>query len=388
MKSIVTLIFIFSLNLYANELNITAACRGQYDLIQRATYVSSTTDYILSENIFTARNIKGSTSDSYCKYLTNEARVWDIINPAPTATMNDLIRYTCSQNEVKCADDPLSTMKAKYEEARSKLSVNDQRSMPPTDHFFDKVLTAGKFYDNEGKVVTLPRKLALTVMKEESQGELFSLNQYDYSLGLFGIRRATRIVKIQNGIVAGILPRGNDYHKLRTIDKYSLYNPINNFVKFVQIFQGKYLKFQQVFDGINRPLNFNKINIGERFKFVLAALQVGDENIIKAYDRLLSYNIAQNCNPCESFRKSAGVCQNIIKTCSNPHPNKCGKTLVENFDHIIRMANFTGQESNLDYQEYMSCTREQLFGNDSIGPCTLAYTKARVNKVLAGASCY
>ncbi len=389
----ITLFFVIlgtliSINLYANQLDITAACRGHYDQIERASFVGNSTDYILSDNIFTARNIKGSTSDSYCKYLTNEAQLWNQVNPGPTATIKDLIAYRCSLNEVRCADDPLSSLKARYEKSRSQVSANNLQFVPPADDYFEKVLRSGRFYDNAGKVITLPRKLVLSVMNEESQGVIKNLNQEDFALGLFGIKRASRMVTVQNGIVTGLYPSGNDYHKYQNLDKFSLYNPMNNFIKYVQIFQGKYLKFQQTLNGVDRPLNFDKIETAEKIKFVVAALEIGADNLIKGYDRLLAYNQAQNCNPCEVFRKSGNTCQNIVKVCSNPHPNRCGKTLPENFDHIIRMTNFTGQEGNLDYQEHMSCVRDQLFGGDSMGPCNLARVKAKVNKILAGTTCY
>ena len=369
------------------DTNILDACNGRLDQIDAKTTVNNPADYVLSNNIYTSRNVKNSTADYYCKTLT-QAGKWNEVSNSDRATISDIINYRCHQNSYTCDIDIEGRLKEKYTTARKKITnANNLKDIPTADVFFNQMLKSAAFYDTNGAIKVIPKHVLLAVIHEVSKGDMLYLDQYDYALGLFGIKRATRMVKMEKNIVAGMQSKGNDYHKYRNLDRYSLYNPVNNLLKFIQGMQAKYLKFQQTFDGSNKPLKFDSLPDTDKFKMILTAYEIGDSNIIKAYDRLLAFNKAMNCNPCSTFTRQGNSCQTIAKECSNPHPDRCGKTLPETFDHIIRFANFTGQENNADFNKYFSCTQEQLMGSDSTGPCNLGKTRAKVSRIIAGAVC-
>lgn len=375
-------------HLQGTAANIGASCRGENDDINQQVIVNDPSDYIMSSHVFEARNIRNSTSDAYCKHLTNTKRVWNQVGNGPRATIQDLINYQCSQNTYSCSSNLEGELRDQYSKDRASITnQNVLRDFPTEDQFFGGHLLNARFYDTNGVVKKIPKELLIAVMHEESQGKVFDMDDYDYGLGLFNIRRATRMVRKNNGIVSGIYSQGNDYHKYRNADKFSLYNPINNLAKFTQVVQGKYLKFQQTFNGQGGRLDFDSLSEEEKYKFILTAIQVGDGNVIKAYDRLQSFNTAMNCNSCDAFKKQGSRCGTIRTSCSSQPSNKCGKTLPVKFDVMIRFSNFTGQESSPEYQENFSCLKNGMLGRDSNGPCNLALTKAKTYRIMAGYKC-
>lgn len=376
-------------HLQGTATNISASCRGDNDDINQRVIVNGPTDYILSSHIFEARNIRNSTADAYCKHLTNTKRVWNDVGSGSRASIQDLINYQCSQNAYNCSSDLEGKLRDQYNQDREGVTnQNDLREFPTEDEFFGNMLSNARFYDTNGEIKQIPKELLVAVLHEESSGKVFDLDDYDYGLGLFNIRRATRKVRTDsNGIITGIYARGNDYHKYRNTDRNSLYNPKNNLKKFIQIFQGKYLKFQQTLNGANGKLDFNALSDQEKYKFILTSIQVGDGNVIKAYDRLTAFNSAQNCNSCNAFKKQGSSCGTIRTSCSSQPANKCGQTLPIKFDVMIRFSNFTGQDSSPEFQENFYCAKTRLMGNDSNGPCNLALTKAKTYRIMAGYKC-
>jgi hypothetical protein len=370
------------------DINIMDLCKGSLNNIESKSTISNPADYVLSNNIYTIRNIKNSTADAYCKHLTN-SNLWDKVSQNNTATIQDLIDFQCNTNSYTCDTDIESILREKYQAERDKITKNNIReTFPTTEEFFDKVLNSARFYDTNGDIKQIPRNILLAAMYENSRGNIFNLDEYDYGVGLFGIKRATRIVRIHENVVSGIMSKGNDYHKIRILDKYSLYHPMNNLLKFIQGIQGKYLKFQQTFNGREKPLTFDSLSDTDKFKFVLMAYEIGDGNLIKAYDRLLAFNKAMNCNSCATFVSQTNGCQTIKKECSNPHPDRCAKTLPETFDNIVRFLNFTGQETNPEYKTHFACIHDQVIGtSDSAGPCSAGQARAKVFRIIAGATC-
>ena len=308
------------------------------------------------------------------------------------ASIQDLINYQCSKNTYNCSSNLEGKLREQYSKDRASITnQNILRVFPSEDKFFGEQLSNARFYDTNGAIKKIPRELLLAVMYEESQGKVKDMDKYDFGIGLFNIRRATRRVRMNNGIVESIYGRGDDYHKYLISDKfadeYSLYNPRNNLIKFTQVVQGKYLKFQQTFNGLNGRLDFDSLEEEEKYKFILTALQVGDGNVIKAYDRLQSFNTAMNCNSCDAFKKQGSRCGAINRSCTSEPSNKCGKTLPIKFDVMIRFSNFTGQDSNPEYRENFSCLKNRIFGRDYNGPCNLALTKSKTSRIMAGYKC-
>ncbi|MCO4794985.1 MAG: hypothetical protein KC493_14815 [Bacteriovoracaceae bacterium] len=373
----------------SNTTNVLNSCRGDNDSIGNSPIsVNNPNDFILSSNVFNARNIKNSTSDAYCRHIKNKGK-WSEIGNSNKASIQDLINYQCSQNAYSCSDNVENQLREDYKAAREGISSRYKNFVSEEDKFFDEELNNAKFKDATGTVKTIPKSLLLAILKEESQGKIFNTDPYDYGMGLFNIRRAKRLVREdENGVVIGIYGRGQDYQtNSRYPDLLSLYNPSNNLLKFTQLFQSKYIKFQQTFNGANGSLDFNSLSEDEKNKFILAALQSGEANVITSYKRLQMFNKAMNCNSCETMKKNSSSCSNIALSCRNSPSNKCGKVLPEKFDVMIRFSNFTGMGSNQVFANNMSCLRGQHFGNDTNGPCNLALTKAKTYRIIAGSKC-
>ncbi|TNF00550.1 MAG: hypothetical protein EP326_06355 [Deltaproteobacteria bacterium] len=387
--------------------NVGATCRGENDNFEKSVIVNNPADYILSKNVLEARNIKNGRFDSYCKYIGTNNK-WNQVNSGSRATVQDLINYQCSQNSFSCSDNLerklRDTYQEQYEKEIAKIRSTENRSrtdfrgrtasenFPDADKFFDQHLSNAKFYDANGGIVKIPKELLVAIMHEESKGVVYHRDPYDWGLGLFSVRRATRNVQVDPNTGAVIEAPGAGNLADENLNKEnSLYSPIHNLEKFIHVFQLKYNDFQAAFNGANGSLNFSSLSKQEQFKFVLTSLQMGSGNIFKSYDRMVSFNKAMNCNSCEAFKKQGSSCGTLRTSCSAPVANKCGKTVPENFDILIRFSNFTAHESNPEFQEHFSCSKQKLWpgemGADSVGPCNLALTKSKTYRIMAGYQC-
>ena len=116
-------------NVFASFVEKT--CRGENDNLNRVFYVSSATDYILSNNIFSARNIKNGRFDDYCGYLADR-NLWDQVSSASTATVQDLINYQCSKESYICSSDIEGFLRQGYQKNYDVVTNPDARKLYPT----------------------------------------------------------------------------------------------------------------------------------------------------------------------------------------------------------------------------------------------------------------
>lgn len=265
-------------------------------------------------------------------------------------------------------------------------------TFPDAEKFFNYHLKNAKFYDLNNDVVTIPKSLLIAIMYEESKGTIYHKDQYDWAVGIFGIRRATRNVQIDwsTGAVMETPGAGHlEDQSLHLAD--SIYSPLHNLEKYIHVFQLKYIDFQYSFNGANGTLNFNTLPKIEKFKFVLASILMGSGNIFKSYDRMITFNKAMMCNPCETFKKLGNSCRPIKTNCDSPVANRCAKTVPENFDVLIRFSNFTDHDESTNFKKHFFCSREELWpgemGSDSIGPCTLGLHKSKVYRIIGAYQC-
>ncbi len=380
--------------------NVGASCRGDNDNFQKSFTVNNPADYILSSNVFEHRNIKYSRGDDYCKHLTNNSK-WNDVNSSNKASIQDLVNYQCSVDSFTCSSNLEGPMKEQYEKDRALVTDTEAKKLfPEADEFFDNHLNNAKFYDLNGEVVKIPRELLLAVIHEESKGNVADVDSYDFGEGLFNITRASKKVVVDSNGVVQRLVTGNEHYKRseqlptkkrKLNDKDSLYAPLNNLVKFTSVFQGKYNYFSQVFNGANGSLDFSALPDKEKFKFILSSMQFGNVNVTNSYKRMKSFNQAMNCNSCDAFVRNGNSCGSIKKTCSAPPSNKCGRTVPESFDVLIRFSNFWEHKSNPDYQKHLSCTNDKVWTGElsqtTVGPCNLALTKAKTYRIIAGYQC-